>query len=78
MSNENIEKELEQVSGGLSVRERIAAINNGGLESQIEIKKSYDPSTAFTSGRSISFNDAKKNVANAKDRRGNSINVTGR
>ena len=61
-----------KVSGG-SVRDRIAAINANGLESQIDVTKCYNPETAFASGRSIAYDDAHEIVANSRDKFGRPV-----
>lgn len=73
MVKKNVEKELNQVSGGkIDVKAMAAKWESGAIPS-VEVKKSYDPSTAFASGRSIAYDDAHEIVANSRDKFGRPV-----
>lgn len=73
MAKKNIEKEMNQVSGGkIDVKAMAARWESGDIPS-VEIKKSYNPSTAFASGRSIAYDDAHEIVANSRDKFGRPV-----
>ncbi len=77
MAKKNVEKELNQVSGGkIDVKSRIAMFE--GLGQPQTNPTEPTPGKIDIGERSISYNDAHSNVANAKNKYGEPINVIGR
>ena len=73
MAKKNVEKEMNQVSGGnIDVKALAARWESGDIPS-VEVKKSYDPSTAFASGRSIKYKDAHSTIADFRDKKGRPV-----
>ena len=72
MSNKDIEKELEQVSGGkIDVKSRIAMFE--GLNQPETNPTGPTPGKINIGERSISYNDAHSYVANSRDKFGRPV-----